>query len=441
MNLLRKLRFQVWDERDGDPKAFVFGRNIERRHLNASQRAQIAVTFNERFGWGGDRSKSSRGNLKTRKALAEKANVGTSTIGRAVAVENVGRSAEVIAGEKTATQVIAEMQPPEEREANRLLKKKKQVLKAMWDSRKQAATDYVGDGDTDLNQHLSLPQLEKGFARSHENIDDAFNSGMERTSFSGIFATYQDRALESDVSLADLEKESKAISIYALDILLWQKQDWIQQLIAEKKGADSVSAEETATESEPDTEPDALQSLWEQVNPKISAWKQKREGVSHASKTMLLHATLKFHGLPSDTPTTPDILEKLLHLLTRRTDILEVFVKKQLRGESLWRDEGDDASGPAIATATETDVDTEAETDAANLVDEGLSGIDLHGLDDTLSALLESLNADEMSGSYKEVLTADLHDVFLQFKEVANAREMLIALLDAAQIVVSKFLP
>ena len=326
-------------------------------------------------------------------------------------------------------------------------KKKKRKLQAIWDARSQACPDFVGDrdGGTVLLQHqgLTLEQLQDGFARYHPAIADAFLSGMERAKLGeGFFETFQERALESDVSLEDLEKECKAISIYAYDISTWQEQDWILELIAEKKGADSVSTEETATESEPDTEPDALQSLWEQVNPKISAWKQKREGVSHASKTMLLHATLKFHGLPSDTPTTPDILEKLLHLLTtRRTDILEVFVKKQLRGESLWRDEGDDASGPAIATATETDVDTEAETDAANLVDEGLSGIDLHGLDDTLSALLESLNVDEMSGSYKEVLTADLHDVFLQFEEVANAREMLIALLDAAQIVVSKFLP
>ena len=105
----RKLRFQEWnpdEHRDGDPKAFVLARNIERRHLGASQRAQIAVVFNERFGHGGDRSESKQpnGHLKTRKELAKEANVGEGTIGRAVQVEKAGQSEAVIAGEKTASE-------------------------------------------------------------------------------------------------------------------------------------------------------------------------------------------------------------------------------------------------------------------------------------------------------------------------------------------------
>ena len=52
-NLLRTLKFREWDtEREGDPKAFVLARNIERRHLTPGQRAQIAVAFNERFSHG-----------------------------------------------------------------------------------------------------------------------------------------------------------------------------------------------------------------------------------------------------------------------------------------------------------------------------------------------------------------------------------------------------
>lgn len=111
LNLIRKLKFQEWDEadhRDGDPQAFVLARNIERRHYTSSQRAQIVITFNKRFGHGGDRSKSPVGDLKTRSDLAKAANVGTSTIDRAVQVEKVGRSKEVIAGKKTATQVLSE---------------------------------------------------------------------------------------------------------------------------------------------------------------------------------------------------------------------------------------------------------------------------------------------------------------------------------------------
>ena len=115
LNLIRKLRSQQWNEdegEDGDPKAFVLARNIERRHLSASQRAQIAVAFNERFGHGGDRKsdeiKGSNGPLKTTEDLAKQANVGISTIKRAVTVEKTGQSETVIAGEKTAGEVLEE---------------------------------------------------------------------------------------------------------------------------------------------------------------------------------------------------------------------------------------------------------------------------------------------------------------------------------------------
>lgn len=111
LNLIRKLKFQEWDEsdhRDGDPQAFVLARNIERRHLSAQQRAQISVTFSKRFGHGGDRASHQNGDLKTRSELAKELNVGTSTIDRAVQVENLGQSEAVISGEKTAGEVLEE---------------------------------------------------------------------------------------------------------------------------------------------------------------------------------------------------------------------------------------------------------------------------------------------------------------------------------------------
>ena len=213
LNLLRKLRFQVWnpdEDRDGDPKAFVLARNIERRHLGASQRAQIAVVFNERFGHGGDRSKSSNEPLKTQEELAAQANVSKSSIKRAVQVEKAGLSETVIAGEKAASEVITEL---------------------------------------------------------------------------------------------------------------------------------------------------TLETLWEQVNAAIPVWKKKREGVGHASRTMFIHATLKFHSLPHDSETNVDVLKKLLHLLSASTtDILEIFVRKQLRGESLWKtDDAAAVENPLEEASTEVD--------------------------------------------------------------------------------------
>ena len=71
LNLVRKLMFMNWDdEQDGEAIAFVAARNLERRHLTASQRGQIVVFLNERFGWGGDRSKTPNDALKTKTDLA-----------------------------------------------------------------------------------------------------------------------------------------------------------------------------------------------------------------------------------------------------------------------------------------------------------------------------------------------------------------------------------
>ena len=109
LNLVRKLMFMPWDEnKEGNAVAFVAARNIERRHLSASQRAQIVVSLHERFGWGGDRSKTPNDALKTKAELAAQANVGASSIDRAVKVEKLGKSESVISGEKSSTQVIVE---------------------------------------------------------------------------------------------------------------------------------------------------------------------------------------------------------------------------------------------------------------------------------------------------------------------------------------------
>ena len=261
LNLLRKLRFKQWHEdehRDGDPRVFVYGRNQHRRHYSAAQRAQVAVAFNERFGHGGDRksdeSKHQNGVLKTKKELAKEANVGTSTIDRAVQVEKEGKSEAVISGETTTGEVI------KERDLKKAVKRKKQVLKNIWDTWIRAGRDYGNGNHTELNQYLSLPELEKGFAENNTYCADIFQSGMKRIDEARSFADLQERALGVDESgnantdTQDLESELRAIQTYAGDIRNWKRPDWspdtnwILPLIEAKK-AKASSSKVTAEEA------------------------------------------------------------------------------------------------------------------------------------------------------------------------------------------------
>ena len=321
LNLLRKLRFQVWNtdtNRDGDPKAFVLARNIERRHLGASQRAQIAVAFNERFGHGGDRSESNvpDGTLKTRKELAEQANVGERTISRAVAVERAGQSEAVIAGEKTASEVLLE---ENRKKAHARAEKERRALWAAYNNDERFGDEDDPEGFTiTASKAIGVSEMEGRFI---------YEAGKDEI---------------DELSLETAETWGQRFRQIRRDI---------------EAGAAWVVAYQTrSTKPEVITEV-TLESLWEQVNAAIPKWKEKREGVGHASKTMLLHATLKFHSLPHDSETNVDILKKLLHLLSASTtDILEIFVRKQLRGESLWST--DDATvsveNPLEAESTET---------------------------------------------------------------------------------------
>lgn len=314
LNLIRKLKFQEWNpdpDRDGDPKVFVLARNIERRHLAASQRAQIAVTFNERFGHGGDRSKSQNGDLKTRKDLAVEAKVSTRTIDRAVKIEKAGHSEAVITGEKTAAEVLtaekakATSDSPAAPETNgvspdRELIAKQRALQSTWDSRKQAATDYVGTGNTDLNQLFSLPELEKAFAQHHHWLAAPFQTAMGRMKAGG-FEQYQAQVFAAGIEKDTLEDEARAWKTYAYDILTWERQDWIQQLILAKKAGQHLSAQTPpgdpappTSQADPDPEtPSEILTLTQQT---LQQFEAKLDALG-ATDTLLDEILHFYHGI------------------------------------------------------------------------------------------------------------------------------------------------
>ena len=479
LNLVRKLMFMNWDdEEDGGAIAFVAARNLERRHLTPSQRGQIVVFLNERFGWGGDRSKTPNDALKTKSDLAADANVGVSTIDRAVKVEKFGRSEEVISGEKTATEVITEetlkslweqvnaaipvwkanreglghasksmlicatlrfeglprntetdvavlkkllellttdstdilqtlvgkqlqgeslwspdgttpvetpVETPDDREARTLLKKKKQVLKSMWDSRVQAARDYTDDGDTELNQYLTLAQLEKGFAKHHKIYKDPFNSGMKRITSAVTFARFIETALASDDSLEDLEKESRAVNTYAFDILQWERQDWIQQMLKSKKDA--------AAASEPEPEPTG--ALWEQVSADMPKWKERYEETGYKESDLVNQATLSvlltaLRAYRENEDTGAATVEELKDLLGLMKSSSYVFIRQLRKALGGCQPSKPDASDETPAETEETCPDDAQETEDSE-EDTSLADLNLPSLKGILDTLLDTV--------------------------------------------------
>lgn len=266
LNVVRKLRFTAWDEeKEGDPVAFVQARNLERRMLTAGQRAQIVYSISERFGHGGNRSKMPNGTL-TREELATKANVGVRTIARAAQVEKLGRSEEVIAGEKSASEIIEEM---------------------------------------------------------------------------------------------------------------------------------------------------TIEELWKQINPAITAWKQAREGVGCASKTMFTHAALRWEGFESDTKPNAKVLKELLRLLTGTdTNILEELIRKQLDGKDLWDDPPDN-----LAEKQQRALDAEHRMFQAldelssdwNYDDFIAAALDKHDWEGTALPDIDSLEDPEIWEERYDLLTREIH--------------------------------
>ena len=527
LNLVRKLMFMAWDdEKEGNAIAFVSARNLERRHLTASQRGQIVVFLNERFGWGGDRSKTPDDALKTKADLATEANVGASTIDRAVKVEKLGKSEAVISGEKTASQVIKEetlkslweqvsaempewkrrnkekskyesdhigrasqsmliaalrfhkdseadgaatvvelkqllelikadtlsfilevrrvlkesQQPVEsesetadDRDASKLLKKKKQTLKSMWDARVQAARDYTGDADTELNQYLSLPQLEDGFARYHEIYEAPFKSGMKRITSANSFSNFQERALESDVSLEDLEKECRAINTYAFDILKWKDQAWIQSMLQWRKNALSKAD----SKPKPDPEPEPINALWEQVSAEMPKWKEryKETGykesdlVNQATLSVLLTALRAYRENEDTGAATVDELKEMLGFMKKSSYVFIRGVREALGGcQPSESDTGDETPAETPA-CDETDSETSAE-------DTSLAGLNLPSLKGLLDTILDTVGKVEHQAD-RDNFSVAIYEAFWQYEGITE-REQVSILLDCAHTIIAE---
>jgi len=375
LNLIRRLRFQEWDEdegKDGDPKAFVLARNIERRHLNPSQRAQIVVTFNERFNRGNidaqrHDSDSPNGEPKTRQELAQEAGVGTRTIDRAVAVEKAGQSAAVISGDKTPGQI--------EREAK---------LEQLYQNRQNfqtAVSDFAQSGSyldfTYCRRRIkSLVGLEDS---TDEGSTDDTQWNLQKIKAQSQIAEESVRVIKGYLNedpkiethpVAELLSEMQRISDihqsrhprFSADAVerienLWTS-DWeaksdeeriedLNKLEVELPGL--IAAEDTAQETSDGRAsakaaapaPDDLKTSWKKVSAEIPKWKQRykqsgkqgSELVSRASKSQLIHALREYRETEQVGAATMEELEDVLQLLKNNSYPLAYRLRQIVRPE------------------------------------------------------------------------------------------------------------
>ena len=131
-------QFRTFDERDGNPVAFVISANLRRRHLNDSQRAIIAAQL-EKLKHGGDRKTDQDANLHLdRGRVAELLNVSPRTVasGRKVVVHGIDdlrRKVESGTLSVSAAADVAELPEAEQREI--IAKGEKWILEKAKDIR------------------------------------------------------------------------------------------------------------------------------------------------------------------------------------------------------------------------------------------------------------------------------------------------------------------
>ncbi|MCY3743602.1 MAG: ParB/RepB/Spo0J family partition protein [Candidatus Poribacteria bacterium] len=439
LNLVRKLMFSNWNtEKEGEAIAFVYARNLERRHYTPSQRAQIAVSINERFGWGGDRSKGSNEPLKTQEELAKGAKVSKSSIKRAVQVEKAGESKAVIDGEKTSSEVLGI------REKEKLRKQKKQLCKSMWDTRQEAVKIYMGDGDSDLNE-LSLPQLEKGFEKNNPAYAEAFVVAMKRTGFFSLENCIE-KLLQTDVEIEVLQTEHRALQTYIGDLRNWERPDWspdtnwILPLIEQKKKAASVE------KAKPEPEDD-VKTLWEKVTAAMPKWKQKyketgykeSELVSRASKSQLINALRAYRESDENGAATVEELKDLLDLMKRTSYPFYRRVRKQLGGLQPSEPEetpepsesGDQTPAETPQTCPDDEMDAEDPDE-----DTSLAELNLPSLKGLLDTLLDAVGPVSHSIG-KEDFSCAVFDLLAEYESREfTEREQLSMLIDCALMLI-----
>ena len=239
---LGKVSELVFEKLTGiSPNDFVVSKNIRRRHLTASQRAQMVVEANEWVPKGTNQFTMDAPNgvsSKSKEVLAKEANVGLGTIDRAKQVSRVGRSEEVITGQKSASAVIEEerekaapveqeerlplLEPPEEKRAKRYL-----VMEER-DNVAAAAPDFVEPEDV-FDESLEDRLL--SFRGSE--IEDVFLEAADKIGGSLKSASMNDFKVLQEVLLYCITEDDIGVPLEGtplprMPVTVRQRSQWIE---------------------------------------------------------------------------------------------------------------------------------------------------------------------------------------------------------------------
>ena len=184
------------------------------------------------------------------------------------------------------------------------------------------------------------------------------------------------------------------------------------QVFIEAYGVDAATLLKIQREIEAEhPKPDDMEALWEAFNKRLPKWKAKyadsgykeNDLIQGATEAELFDALRLYRDSDRTGPVTAEEIQEVTDLMKKQSYPFARRVREVLRGK---REEG------------LTDVDR---CYAEN---------QLQIIRNAMSPLLDRLGVEGMAQHDKETLTADVHDLFLEYENVPTESEIIVALLD-----------
>lgn len=167
--------FEAEPYRGKDPAALVLSRNLHRRHLTGSQRAQAVVAVSTWRPYGDQKSRSAPGADRTDAEMAKTAEVGERTIRQAKVVEERG-APEVKEAVRTGALSVKEAEPI----ARKPQKDQPAAVKKATSAERVEKPKAKPDTD---KLHARIAELEAELAEMNERLPDLIHAAESAKAF------------------------------------------------------------------------------------------------------------------------------------------------------------------------------------------------------------------------------------------------------------------